>query len=75
MISLPVFLISTAATSASEFNTFTQSDFFNSVASAIFSAIPVFVKLFLVDALRITFIALGAIATNSRSGEMGLAKK
>merc|ERR1719436_2049615 len=59
MISLPVFLISTEAISAKEFNTFTQSDFFNSVASASFSANPVFVKLFLV-ALRITFIALGA---------------
>merc|ERR1719436_1445571 len=57
MINLPVFLISLAATSAREFNTFTQSDFFNSVASAILSAIPVFVKLFLLDALRIAFIA------------------
>merc|ERR1719229_16773 len=62
MMSFPVFLTSVAATVARAPNTFTQSDIFNSVSAEIASAMPVFDKVCLVAALRIAFIAFGAIA-------------
>merc|ERR1719150_2323207 len=67
MTSFPVFFTSVAATVARALNTFTQSDFFSSVSVEIASAMPVFDKVFLVAALRIAFIAFGAIAANFKN--------
>merc|ERR1719188_376601 len=74
MTSFPVFLTSVAATVARALNTFTQSDFFNSVSVEIASAMPVFDKVFLVAALRIAFIAFGAIAGNFKNGQIELSQ-
>merc|ERR1719150_2850941 len=67
MTSSTVFFTSVAATVARALNTFTQSDFFSSVSVEIASAMPVFDKVFLVAALRIAFIALGAIVENFKN--------